>query len=238
MAYLTAEILIYLAIAAVLGLAIGFLIWGWGRAEALDAARQAGAREAETDALARADRPANAAEVAALKAEIERLEGDKTSIAADLTAAESARDSLSAHRVRLENETEQLKRQVAALEADLAACRASAGKAAPADPPPTEVPELETAKIEAPRAPATLLTERPSEVDDLKLIKGVGPKMESILNGKGVFLFHQLANFGPEDVAWVNEAIEAFPGRIERDEWVAQTQELYREKYGKRHDAS
>ena len=59
--------------------------------------------------------------------------------------------------------------------------------------------------------------------------------MEKVLNDKGVYLFHQVANFSPEDVAWVNDAIEAFPGRIERDDWVGQAQTLFREKYGRSH---
>jgi predicted flap endonuclease-1-like 5' DNA nuclease len=103
------------------------------------------------------------------------------------------------------------------------------------DTAPDTQPEIAPANTVP--APSSLLTERPDEVDDLKRIKGVGPKMEGILNDKGVYLFRQVANFSAEDVAWVNEAIEAFPGRIERDNWVGQAQDLYREKYGRPHDA-
>ncbi len=37
---------------------------------------------------------------------------------------------------------------------------------------------------------------------------------------------------GPEDVAIVNEALEVFPGRIERDDWMGSARELHREVYG------
>jgi predicted flap endonuclease-1-like 5' DNA nuclease len=41
-----------------------------------------------------------------------------------------------------------------------------------------------------------------------------------------------VARLTPEDVAVVNEALEVFPGRIERDDWMASARELHREVYG------
>ena len=98
---------------------------------------------------------------------------------------------------------------------------------------PEPEPTAQAAPVEE---PTSLLTERPDEVDDLKRIKGVGKVMEAVLNDKGVYLFRQIANFSAKDVAWVNEAIEALPGRIERDNCVGQAQELYRDKYGRSHE--
>ena len=61
-------------------------------------------------------------------------------------------------------------------------------------------------------------------VDDLKAISGIGPKMEKLLNGFGIQTWEQLAYLSDDEVATVDAALEEFPGRIERDEWVPQAQ--------------
>ena len=63
------------------------------------------------------------------------------------------------------------------------------------------------------------------EPDDLKLISGVGPVIEKRLNELGIYHFRQVAKFEQRDIDLVNDAI-AFPGRIERDEWIDQAQNL------------
>ncbi len=67
--------------------------------------------------------------------------------------------------------------------------------------------------------------------DDLKKIHGVGPKIEKLLNGMGITSFLQVANFTAEDIETVTLALDAFPGRIERDDWVGSADALYRDKY-------
>ncbi len=67
--------------------------------------------------------------------------------------------------------------------------------------------------------------------DDLKKIHGIGPKIEKLLKSMGITSFLQVANFTPEDIETVTLALDAFPGRIERDDWVGSADELYREKY-------
>ena len=62
--------------------------------------------------------------------------------------------------------------------------------------------------------------------DDLKLISGVGPKLEKMLHKTGVYYFRQIANWKKADVKMVNDKLGAFPGRIERDEWVRQAKGL------------
>ena len=62
--------------------------------------------------------------------------------------------------------------------------------------------------------------------DDLKVIRGVGPKMESILNQLGITAWEQLAAFSKADIELVTEGLETFPDRLERGEWVAQAKEL------------
>lgn len=63
------------------------------------------------------------------------------------------------------------------------------------------------------------------EPDDLKQISGVGPVLEKKLNELGIYHFWQIAKFEQKDIDLVNDAM-AFPGRIERDEWIAQAQNL------------
>ncbi|WP_080056785.1 hypothetical protein [Spirosoma aerolatum] len=71
-----------------------------------------------------------------------------------------------------------------------------------------------------------------SEADDLKDIVGVGPFLERKLHSLGIYTFRQVANFTKEDIDKVNEIIEFFPGRIERDNWVDQSKEFFKKKYG------
>jgi predicted flap endonuclease-1-like 5' DNA nuclease len=68
--------------------------------------------------------------------------------------------------------------------------------------------------------------------DDLVRIHGVGPKIAKLLVSLGITSFRQVARFTPEDVAVVNDALEVFPGRIERDDWMSSARELHREVYG------
>ncbi len=62
--------------------------------------------------------------------------------------------------------------------------------------------------------------------DDLKLIHGVGPFIEKKLNNLGIYTFEQISDFNIDTINKVTDAIEFFPGRIERDNWVAQAKEL------------
>lgn len=68
--------------------------------------------------------------------------------------------------------------------------------------------------------------------DDLVRIHGVGPKIARLLESMGITSFRQVARFSADDVATVNEALEVFPGRIERDDWLGSARELHREVYG------
>lgn len=70
--------------------------------------------------------------------------------------------------------------------------------------------------------PEALQSARSGGADDLKRIKGVGPKLELMLNGLGFYHFDQIASWGPSEVAWVDDNLEGFRGRVTRDDWVAQ----------------
>ncbi|KIC18992.1 NADH-quinone oxidoreductase subunit E [Leisingera sp. ANG-DT] len=61
--------------------------------------------------------------------------------------------------------------------------------------------------------------------DDLKLLKGVGPKLEEKLNSLGFFHFEQIADWTEAEVAWVDARLK-FKGRITRDGWIEQAKRL------------
>lgn len=63
------------------------------------------------------------------------------------------------------------------------------------------------------------------EADDLKRVRGIGPKIEKTLNELGIFHYAQIANLSRENILWLNHHLH-FPGRIEREKWVEQTREL------------
>ncbi len=74
--------------------------------------------------------------------------------------------------------------------------------------------------------PAKLYDAAPADADDLKLIKGVGPKLEAMLNAMGIYRFEQIAGFSDANLAWVDDNLTAFKGRPFRDDWVAQARAL------------
>jgi len=65
----------------------------------------------------------------------------------------------------------------------------------------------------------------PADQDDLKRIKGVGPVIEKTLNGLGIYTFKQISDFSEDNVKWVDDHID-FPGRINREQWVSQAEQL------------
>ncbi|MEM9968666.1 MAG: hypothetical protein AAF755_11260 [Pseudomonadota bacterium] len=81
------------------------------------------------------------------------------------------------------------------------------------------------AAVETDDKPEMLSAPRASGADDLKRIGGVGPKLEQTLNDLGVWHFDQIASWGAQDIAWVDERLR-FKGRIERDDWIGQAKVL------------
>ncbi|MGI9436612.1 MAG: hypothetical protein ACR2Q4_17590 [Geminicoccaceae bacterium] len=73
--------------------------------------------------------------------------------------------------------------------------------------------------------PTALAVPHGGQADDLKQISGVGPKLEKTLNGLGIFHFSQIAEFTPENAAWVDQHLR-FKGRIARENWVEQAKIL------------
>ena len=70
---------------------------------------------------------------------------------------------------------------------------------------------------------------KPAKPDDLKKISGVGPKLEGILNGLGIYKFEQIAKWKKAERDWVDNHLR-FKGRIDRDDWVSQAKRLAKGK--------
>lgn len=99
---------------------------------------------------------------------------------------------------------------------DEAARRPAAKPPAPAEPAGEDVG----------RRPPGLDEPRGGERDDLKKIRGIGPKMEAWLNAQGYWHYDQIAAWDADEVAWADANIEGVKGRVSRDDWVAQAKAL------------
>ncbi len=98
--------------------------------------------------------------------------------------------------------------------------------AAAAEPAPAPEPTPAAAPANADGKPTFLSEAREGGADDLKQIKGVGPKLEKTLHGMGIYHFDQIAGWGPSEQAWMDDNLEGFKGRATRDDWVAQAKTL------------
>jgi len=66
----------------------------------------------------------------------------------------------------------------------------------------------------------------PDDADNLRFIEGINPMVEHRLHAAGIYRFNQLAHLTPDDVYLLNEILEFFPGRVQRDNWVGQAKTL------------
>lgn len=103
------------------------------------------------------------------------------------------------------------------------AAKAPAAKAAKpaarAEAKPAPDPSVAAGVAKKPRG---LKAPRKGGADDLKMIKGVGPKLEALLHSLGFYHFDQIAAWGPGELAWVDDNLEGFRGRASRDGWIGQ----------------
>ena len=81
------------------------------------------------------------------------------------------------------------------------------------------------ASVRRPNDESNLLTAAAfGDADDLERISGVGPMLSDLLQDVGVYYFWQIAEWDADDIIWVDNKLEHFKGRIERDNWVGQAQ--------------
>jgi predicted flap endonuclease-1-like 5' DNA nuclease/predicted nucleic acid-binding Zn-ribbon protein len=68
--------------------------------------------------------------------------------------------------------------------------------------------------------------------DDLKKIHGIGPKLEKVLIGLGIYRFADIARWTAADIDRISGHLDVFPGRIARDDWVGGAMREHELKYG------
>jgi NADH-quinone oxidoreductase subunit E len=175
-----------------------------------------------------------------LQGELAAARDDKAALErAERAAAERAAagdPELTARATRLERELEQARAanakqraEIERLEARAAELQAGAATAPAATsatptmatPPGAGAAAAERASTDRQAMPPPSLTRPEGQPDDLKQINGIGPGIEKILHGLGIFHFRQIAAFTPENVAWVDQHLR-FHGRIEREDWIGQ----------------
>ncbi|PHP29142.1 50S ribosomal protein L21 [Limimaricola cinnabarinus] len=74
-------------------------------------------------------------------------------------------------------------------------------------------------------APAAKAAPAAASGDDLKKLSGVGPALEKKLNAAGITSFAQIAGWSEADIARYDEEL-GLKGKIEKEGWVAQSQDL------------
>ena len=106
---------------------------------------------------------------------------------------------------------------------------------------PTKAAPPELADAAPAPAPTPAPTPAPAtEADDLRQIKGLGPKLVTILAEQGITRFEQIAAWTDADVERIDATLGRFAGRITRDQWVEQAKLLtsgdaagFDEKFGR-----
>ncbi|MEO0411603.1 MAG: hypothetical protein AAF221_07175 [Pseudomonadota bacterium] len=203
MGYLFLELLLFLLVAFLLGLLVGYWIWaGRGNKSLMLEQDLATAQKALADC----------------QSARQRLEREDSATRTKLTDAQSRIASL-------EEALEKAKQDAF----DAAAATPEPSPAPQADPAPMGIisgisqPD-EEAKAKLSASP---FLDKPVGVpDDLMLIKGVGPKLAALLDSLGVYHFFQIAGWSDDDVAKVDAEMTNFKGRIVRDNWIDQAKLL------------
>ena len=175
--------------------------------------------------------------VARLEHNVGELEKDKA----------DARATVRKQQAQIEDVTQMMRQRqqdIARLERALESARASESSAATAQAAPQERALAQTSAQQStqaragtdsgtsPAAPAPTMSGAAPEPDDLKVIRGIGPKMEKLLHGLGITSYRQIASLTGEEIERVAKAIRAFPGRISRDDWIDGAKQAHLEKFG------
>ena len=196
MSYLLTQMFLYLLCAFLLGLLLGWLIWRYGK----PAAGDYDTLVAERDALL--------------------TERNDLNVNLDACRARSAKEREAAEELRGKNVDLQNRLDAMAVAGQGAAVVEPVAAAAAA-------PVAETSSFTGTASkPEGLSAPRGGVADDLKEINGVGPKMEDLLNTLGYYHFDQIAEWKPSEVAWVDDNLEGFKGRVTRDQWQLQARKL------------
>lgn len=131
----------------------------------------------------------------------------------------------------LDEGAEPARRNQALIDAPTAALKAEPAPAAepvsaPVPEPVATEPAAPVVQPEPAPAPAPEPVTAPAGADDLKRIKGLGPKLAKLLNDLGITSFAQIAAWTEADIDRIDAQLGTFAGRIRRDSWVDQAKLL------------
>ena len=215
------QILVFLIVAAALGFAIGWVVRGARlERERATAPRQSGGEAALEDERDR------------LQTELQAARDSRAELESALAESRKLADARAGRVRELEAAEASSRQRISELEDGLGKAKAAEGNRsehsgpapaasrlltdpALAAPPPDEMAGAPPRALAAPEGPP----------DDLKQISGIGPGIEKILHELGIYHFRQIAQFTPDNVAWVNRRLR-FKGRIEREGWITQARRL------------
>ena len=219
--YTTGEILLWLILAALLGFILGWLIRG------LLCSR------------ARADIDANAGASASLRTPDASLRAPSVDVKAPAVHVPPAPSvALKAPAVDVKAPAVDLKAPAVDVKAPAVDVKAPAvGVTAPAVGVNASAAPVRPASVAEARAQVGQIATRtagegPLPKDNLEDVYGIGPVIAKMLHGMGITSFRQIARFNKQDIATVESALEFFPDRIVRDDWMASARQLNIKKYG------
>ena len=170
-----------------------------------------------------------AAESAGAAAALAASEAARGKAESDLRRIEAERDRAAGIAAMGAREIESLRAQLALservrarTESELAVAQARAEEALRAA---TGLSAADAAAEGGGERPPGLPGPRNGRADDLRRIRGIGPKNEGVLNSLGIYHYEQIAALTPAQVTWLDNYLK-FHGRIARDDWVGQASAL------------
>lgn len=100
-------------------------------------------------------------------------------------------------------------------------------KAMAAKPAPAAPSVKETAKVLSfeTAAKAKYSKASPAKPQDLKVISGIGPKLETLLNKLGIITLAQIASWTADEAAKIDQDLQ-LNGRVLRDDWRGQAKQM------------
>lgn len=234
--YLISQLWWYLTLAFLLGALIGYLLWRICNRPLLESRFERSRRDMvarlkalEADA-AREPQTPDHGEVARLRSEVQSLQAaaEKAKASAAEIAKKHADD---VRKVREEAIAEAAKSQAEDLKnmkGEVAAALAAAGevKQLAGMKALTVKSDLSAAGDLDPRPANMLSAPRGGKADDLKLIWGVGDKLERVLNDAGIYHFDQIASWSDKDLAWFDRKFGEAGAKAKSDKWIEQCRKL------------
>ena len=194
-------------------------------------AQKAAKAKADAEAKAAAAKKKADAEAKAAAAKKKADAEAKAAKEAEAKAAKDAEAKAAAAKKKADAEAKEKADAEAKAAKDAKAAKEAEAKAkAVAKPVSKEVKKEQEIKRVQQRAKTIdfkiLGTAKASDKDDLQVIKGIGPFIEEKLNALGIYTYLQISKMTSNLETDVNEAIEFFPGRVKRDQWVNQAKIL------------